>query len=198
MQADWSVELAKDDDVLDLPWKSDDGKLRYLDLKSDPELIYQIEEALDCDPLRAFLVSLNSPHSALLTAKCDTWTTDQLSEDEAYFQATIKFGSYVDVLFFAGEARLSFEEHEMLAKRAAELLGRAPEIPAAAEFVVRRCFYRDGITAAVNGQEGEPRAGYYITVYVFGYGDDKDEAGSRWGVAMNLTQNALLQLTARR
>ena len=198
MQADWSVELGPDDDVLEFPWQSADGKLRYLDVKSDPELLYQIEEVLDHDSLRAFLTAANSKHSALLTAKCDAWITAELGEEEAYFQATTKFGSYVDVLFAAEEARFSFEEHEHLAKRAAELLSRAPEISAAAEFVVRRCFYHVGIPAEGNGRAPEPCAGYYLTVYTFGYGDEEEDARTRWSVGMNLTQNALLQLTSRR
>jgi hypothetical protein len=198
MQADWSVELAQDDEALELPWASDDGELRYVDLKSEPDLLLEIEEALDCDALREFLVAINAAHSPLLTAKCDTWTTRDLNEEEAFFQAAMKFGSYVDVLFAEGEARFAFADHESLAKRAAELLGRAPEISAAAEFVVRRCYYHDQPAVGGNGHEPEPRAGYYLTVYVFGYGDDEDDARARWGVGMNLAQNALLQLTARR
>jgi hypothetical protein len=174
MQADWAVELGPDDEVLEFPWASTDGTLHYLDIKSDPSLIYEMEEALDCDPLREFLAALNAPHSA------------------------VKFGSYVDVLFAAAELRFCFEEHESLAKQAAELLERAPEISAAAELLVRRCYFRDQPSFGGNGHEPDPRAGYYITVYLFGYGDDDEDARNRWGVGMNLTQNALLQITARR
>jgi hypothetical protein len=198
MQADWAVELGPDDEVLEFPWASTDGTLHYLDIKSDPSLIYEMEEALDCDPLREFLAALNAPHSALLTAKCDTWSSDELTHEEDVFQAAVKFGSYVDVLFAAAELRFCFEEHESLAKQAAELLERAPEISAAAELLVRRCYFRDQPSFGGNGHEPDPRGGYYITVYLFGYGDDDEDARNRWGVGMNLTQNALLQITARR
>ena len=47
---------------------------------------------------------------------------------------------------------------------------RSVTIPAAAEFIVRRCFYQlaDRI-----------RDGFYITFYLFGYGDEEAQARQR-------------------
>jgi hypothetical protein len=35
-----------------------------------------------------------------------------------------------------------------------------------------------------------------MTIYVSGYGDDAIDARQRWGMALNLVQNVLLQLSA--
>ena len=45
MDADFSIELGREDPVLDFPWKDPTGKLAYVDLKRHPELMAQIEEA---------------------------------------------------------------------------------------------------------------------------------------------------------
>ena len=36
MQADFAVELGRDDETLEVPWAAPDGRLRYHDLKRDP------------------------------------------------------------------------------------------------------------------------------------------------------------------
>ena len=39
MDADFSIELGREDPVLDFPWKDPAGKLAYVDLKRRPELM---------------------------------------------------------------------------------------------------------------------------------------------------------------
>lgn len=187
MQVDWSVELGAGDDRLEMPWAAPDGRTRYYDLKGRPELLLQIEEAHHNRELGEFLVSANSEHCVLETAKCDTWLTRELTEEEAIYQAEWKFGSYVDLLFSDEAARFSFADHERFAEAAAKLLKRAPEISAAAEFILRRCAYH---------LAGELKNGFYFTFYLYGYGADEDEARQRWGIGMKLVENALLQLSA--
>ena len=187
MQVDWSVELGGDDDGLEMPWAAPDGSTRYLDLKRQPELLLQVEEAHHTQELGEFLVSTNSDNSILETAKCDTWLTNELNEEEAVYQAAWKFGSYVDLLFVDEELRFSFPDHERVSDAACKLLGRAPEIAAAAEFIVRRCTYH---------LDGRTRDGFYFTFYLFGYGSDEDEARQRWNIGIKLVENALLQLSA--
>jgi hypothetical protein len=187
MQVDWAVELGSEDDRLEMPWASSDGSTRYYDLKRQPELLLNIEEAHHNQELGEFLASTNSNHSVLETAKCDTWLTNELNEEEAVYQAEWKFGSYVDLLFSAEERRHSFPDHERFADAAGKLLKRAPEMSAAAEFIVRRCTYHMGADA---------KDGFYLTFYLYGYGSDEDEARQRWGIAMKLVENALLQLSA--
>lgn len=191
MDADFSVELGADDDALELPWASLDGDLRYYDLKSQPDLLLYIQEASDHHGLAEFLSLVNSSKSIFQTAKCDVWRDDELQEAEAIYGAALKFGSYVDLIFEdpsdAGP-RFQFDRHERIAARLTELLTRAPQIPVAVEFIIRRCYFH---------LAAEPvRPGFYMTFYCFGYGDDPEEARKRWGIGLDLVRNALLQVSA--
>ena len=187
MQVDWSVELGAEDDRLEMPWSAPGGATRYYDLKRRPELLLEVEEAHHNPELGEFLVSANSEGSVLETAKCDTWLSQDLTEEEAIYQAEWKFGSYVDLLFSQEAVRFSFPDHERFADAACKLLKRAPEISAAVEFIIRRCAYHASDTV---------KDGFYFTFYLYGYGVDEDEARQRWGIAMKLVENALLQLSA--
>jgi hypothetical protein len=185
VQADFAVELGADDETLDLPWVAPSGGPRYYDLKCQPDLLLYVEEAQRVAELGEFLAVVNSGAGTLETAKCDTWCTTELNPEEDIFQATHKFGSYVDLLFSDGR-RFSLAEHEQLAARLTKLLQRVPEIPAAAEFLVRRCHYR---------QSNAVDDGFYITFYLFGYGDEEPQARKQWGIALKLVENAIRQVT---
>jgi hypothetical protein len=95
----------------------------------------------------------------------------------------------VQVWFLCGsrveQPRVLFSEHEQLVIRPTELLKRVPEIPAAAEFLVRRCYYTE--------PESRMREGFYVTTYVFGYGDDELQSRQQWAIGMKLVENALRQ-----
>ena len=93
--------------------------------------------------LGEFLAAMNSPAGILETAKCDTWSSTEINPEEEIFGAAYKFCSYVDLLFSRRASRCSFAEHEQFAKRVTQLLKRVPEIPAAAELLIRRCFYHE-------------------------------------------------------
>ncbi len=186
MQADFSVELGADDARLAFPWASPDGRLRYYDLKRQPDLLLYLEEALRERALGEFLGTVNSHNSSVQSAKCDAWFTSELNEEETGFEAAGKFASYVDLVFADEEARFSFARHEDFARRLTELLKRAPEISAAAEIIIRHCDY-----------QGDEREGFYLTFYCSGYGQDETQARQRWTIALNLTANAILQLSSR-
>jgi hypothetical protein len=187
VEADFAVELGTDDETLELPWAADDGGPRYYDLKRQPELLLEIEEASRAPELAEFLAAMNSPANILETAKCDTWSSTEINPEEDIFGATHKFCSYVDILFSQETSRSSFAEHEQFAKRITQLLKRVPEIPAAVELLIRRCFYHAG---------DELREGFYITLYVFGYGHDEPQALQRWAIAVKLTENAIRQASS--
>jgi hypothetical protein len=188
MDADFSIELAADDPTLDFPWEDAGTALRFYDIKSQPDQLRFVDEAEKYRELHEFLMALNSRTSVLQTAKCDVWSTDELGPAEDIYNAEIKFVSYVDLVFAEGSGRrLEFDAHEKLVRRAVELLGRAPEIQSAAEFLVRRCYFRE---------RDEVESGFYVTFYVSGYGGDESEARKSWGIGMNLAQNALLQISA--
>jgi hypothetical protein len=185
VEADFAVELGAADETLELPWAADGGGPRYYDLKRQPELLLNIEEASRAAELAEFLAAMNSPACILETAKCDTWSSTEINPEEEIFGATHKFCSYVDILFSQETSRCSFPEHEQFAKRITQLLKRAPEIPAAVELLIRRCFYHGG---------GEIREGFYITLYVVGYGDDEPLARQLWAIALKLVENAIRQV----
>ncbi len=188
MQVDFAVELGRDDETLELPWASPADGPRYYDLKRNPDLLEQIEEATRVAELRDFLISVNSPSSILESAKCDTWSTSEINPEEEIFNLPWKFGSYVDLLFSSHAARFSFEQHETLLKQITGLLQRVPEIPGAAEFLLRRCFY---------SEQDAIREGYYVTFYLSGFGEDQGKARQQWGIALKLVTGAVAQLSSR-
>jgi hypothetical protein len=185
MQVDFSIELGPEDPALEFPWASDDGASRYYNLKQHPEMVFDVEEAREHQELSEFLSRINAASSPLQTAKCDTWFSWEILPEEEIFGASCKFACYVDLLFTASEPQASFEKHETLARDLYHLLQRAPEMAAATEFAVRRCYYHAGSTD-----------GFYITAYINGYGDSQEEAMQRWAIALKLLQHALVQVTA--
>ena len=187
MEAYFAVELGADDEVLDLPWASADSAVRYYDLKRHPDLLIYVKEVQRLAALEDFLTAINSSVSVLETAKCDAWHTTEMQPEEEIFGANSKFASYIDLLFSDEPRRFSFSEHEQMATRLTQLLRRVPEIPATAEFLVRRCHYH---------HEEETRDGFYITFYLFGYGDDEPQAQQRWAIGLKLVENAIRQISA--
>ena len=186
MQADFAVELEAGDETLELPW-ADKSRLRYYDLKRQPELLLNIEEARRVPELGEFLAAVNSPASMVETAKCDAWSTTEMTVEDEIFGAACKFGCYVDVLFSHWSSRFSFPEHEQWAQRITQLLKRVPEIPSSAECLIRRCFYHEA---------NDIREGFYLTLYLFGYGEDEAQAPQRWAIGLKLVENAIRQLSA--
>jgi hypothetical protein len=181
------VELGPNDAALELPWRSEDGRTRYYDLKHNPELVSQIPEAISAPELSAFLTRINASGFPLATAKCDLWFTTELAEEEEVFGAAGKFVSYVDLVFVDDGPRSSLAKHEALARSLCELLKRAPEIAASVELVVRRCYFH------IDETNEESQDGYAITAYVLGFGDEEQEARKRWSIALTLMQHALVQ-----
>jgi len=186
MDAEFSIELGREDPVLDFPWKDPAGNFAYVDLKRRPELMAWIEEAEKFPELGEFLRTLNSARSMVETAKCDAWATRELSAEEEVYDASHKFASYVDVVFSEIDVRLSFSAHERFAGKLAGLLRRAPEIPSAAEVCVRRCYF---------AEDGGVREGCYCTLYLSGYGNDEASARQNWEVGLKLMGNAVVQLS---
>ena len=189
MEADFSIELGKDDPVLDFPWTDPAGKLAYFDLKRQPELLAKIEEAEEYPELAELLKSVNSPRSVVESAKCDVWETAELRVEEEIFNATHKFASYVDLVFSDSAWQCSLPRHEEFAKALTDLLRRVPEMSAGVETCIRRCFFDD--------EAKEVSEGCYFTVYLNGYGNDVVLARRNWGIATKLAANAIAQLSAK-
>lgn len=181
MDADFSVELGDDDAALEFPWQSPDGELGYADVKRDPSAIEYVTEANVYPELREFLLALNAGASGVLTAKCDVWSESQLGEAEEIYEAAVRVSSYVDLIEEADELRFDFAKHERLARSIAASLEKTSETRAAAEVIVRRCYF------------GEGAAGFYLTFYLSGYGDDEAGARRNWAGALRSARGAILQ-----
>jgi len=194
MDADFSIELGKDDPVLDFPWSDPAATLAYVDAKRHPEHLARIAEATRYPGLGDALRLLNSARSAVETAKCDAWLTSEMDPDEDEYDATHKFASYIDFVFSDenGDSPMlqhSFSAHEKFAREFVALLKLAPEISSRVEVCVRRCYFTN---------DGNVREGLYFTLYAFGYGNDDATARLNWEVALKLAANAVLQLSAQR
>jgi hypothetical protein len=196
MQADYALELGREDPALEVPWSSqnDDagGASRYYDLKSHPDLVVQIPEAAGSPELSAFLTRINAATFPLQTVKCDAWYGQKISPEEEIFGTAGKFVSYIDLVFSLvsseDEPRLSLQSHEALAKNLCTLLKRAPEMAAMVELIIRRCYFHP------DGKPDESADGFCISAYVSGFGDSEPEARQRWGIALTLLQHALVQV----
>ena len=192
MHVDFSVEIGPEAPALEVPWSDADGKSRYFDLRSRPELLLEIPEASGNQELARFLSLLNVESSLVQTAKCDAWLTDVLSEEEAYFGAQWKFASYVDLILANEPKQADLDTHESMARGLCRLLGKAPDISVSTEFIIRRCYFHR------TADTDESEDGFCITFYLAGYGDDEDQARLRWTIGLNLVQHALMQMSAQR
>ncbi|HVP64224.1 MAG TPA: hypothetical protein VMT82_04960 [candidate division Zixibacteria bacterium] len=190
MEADWSVELGADDPVLEMPWSSPDGVLRWQDLRCHSELIPQLAECNTHPEFIEPLRTLNSPGSGLLTAKCDAFTPEPTEPAEEVF-GSWRMVSYIDLLFagappddqnaFApGTANFDFALHEQFARDFCACFNRDPEsaINAVIELVIRRCIYKG------SHESSDARDGFYFTVYVIGYGESGEGAREEWSAAL--------------
>lgn len=190
MEAEFTVELGADDPTLALPWTDPEGRWHFVDLRARPADISAIPEAQQFPELRDFLVAVNAAASNLQSAKCDTWFSREMIEEDAMFGASCKFGAYVDVAFHQRAPQASFPIHEAFALRLVELLRRAPEMPASAEIVIRRAHFEV--------PDASVREGFYFTIYIYGYGDDEPDAKQACGIALRLVGHAALQMSTGR
>jgi hypothetical protein len=186
MEADFSVEMGAEDAVLEVPWAAPDASLQFFDLVAHPELIEGIAEARRFPELAEFLRGVNVTNGVFATVKCDAWASSELDPSEEIFDATHKQGSYCDLIFRRPELQRSFEAYDSLSRRVTARLRTVPDIAAAAEMVVRRCYYQS---------QPEMAEGFALTVFVTGYGNHAAQARQNWGSALELVKTALVQAT---
>jgi hypothetical protein len=194
MQVETSVALGAADPILELPWSSNDGSIRYYDLRSNPRLIDKVTETVQYPELRGFFLRMNAPDFPLQTVKTDVWITDELAPDEGIFGAALKFVSYVDLVYSDEASRFSFEAHDLLTRKLCTLLTKVPELSASVEFVIRHCLYQNQqLLKSKSSAAGS--LGFCITAYVSGFGTDTEQARQRWSVAITLLQHAFVQVS---
>jgi hypothetical protein len=182
MDVDTSLELATGDAVLEIPWSSPDGALRYRDLVAYPELLKEIREASEFPELAEFLARVNAAERSLQTVKCDTWASDEIEPAEQIYGVSSKHGCYCDLVFREGPRRFSLDAYETVVTAAAAKLRALPDVYAAIEFVIRRCYF---------WEDGETRQGFAITTFVVGYGADAADAQKQCGTALLYVSGAL-------
>lgn len=186
MNADWSVELGHDDPALEFPWSSEDGAQRFVDLSQNISSIEEIAEAQKYPELAEFLREVNVTSSPWITAKCDLWIDRELGEAEQIYGAQMKMGSYVDLIRRNQAERFSFALHEHFVKQTTLTLQQTADAAMACELIVRRCWYHtEGVP------QREPAPGFYISVYIFGYGDDEVQTRNAFGQALTSTVYAI-------
>lgn len=184
MEADWSVELAADSPALEIPWKSPDGKLQWLDLRADPSQIDMLPECREHPELAAFLRRVNAPDSPLDSAKCDVFGAEPTGEAESIF-GTIRYGGYVDLLF---RSTLDFARHEQFARAFTHALDELDSPNGIAELVIRRCWRHPQNLGA---SEEDASGGLYFSFYLFGIGETEAEAREEWARALTMAADLL-------
>ena len=165
---------------MDFPWEAPQPGPSFFDLKRNPELVAALPEATQFPEMAAHLAFVNSPLLTLQSSKCDVWYTRSLAPEDEIFALSVKFGSYVDLVFADPERQTSFEAHQSLAKKLSELLKKVPDIPCSVEVIVRRCWFGD-------------LEGFYFTVYCFGFGTDENSSRCQWAISLRLVENAISQ-----
>jgi hypothetical protein len=155
MRVEIVQEIDPGDDTLEIPWANpEDTRLRYVDLKAHPASIDQLEECRRFPPLGSFLRQVNSPGSSFRTAKCDAWTTTDLTDDERLdFQLPFKVGSYVDLFLDRPEFNAVLEHQLQLGEKLRQALASL-RVQAQLEVCIRRCLFHP-----------EERWGYYLTLF---------------------------------
>lgn len=182
MQSDWNVECGADDPVVVLPWQSEDGSLRYVDLRLAPEGIHQISEAQQYTCLAAALPRWNAVDSPVFTAKCDVWSYPaELFDAEDFPDFSFAQGSYIDLISSDLETFGSFAACEKQLRGWTASARSIALQESRCEWTLRAALIFSSSTA---NPDSSPQAGYAATLYVWGYGGSPSAADAAWCAAI--------------
>ncbi len=173
MLADWEVEVGGDAQVIDAAWPG------FVDLRTRPERVSELEECRAWPELVAPLQALNAKGSLVWTTKCDAWTMlNFAAEDRDEYDAgpgdECAVACYVDLLAWPSVKRAE-DFCRALKASLAEFAIRGARV----EFVVRRARLAEGAE------------GFGVTVYTAGCGRTHAEARSRLGSALGAWANSV-------
>jgi hypothetical protein len=174
MRAEVAFELGESDACLEVPWEKVDGSAHYLDLRSDPKAIQEIELARRHRPLHNFLATVNSADSVFSTARCRVWLEPETGD-------TSEFASQIDLFFAPEDLNTERSHYEGLCQRLLELLAHESGETVRVELRVRRC--RFGATGG---------SGFGLALFLRARGETPGQAEIRWGLGLAHLQQALL------
>jgi hypothetical protein len=167
VEADWAVEVGGDAARIEADWAG------FVDLRRDGLAVDEIGEAREHPGLRAALLELNGPESAVFTSKCDVWTLAQEEIDPLEFdcravEARTGIACYVDVIAREADLFASFAEHEGWVRRAVSVL-RGERI------------LRGRVDLVVRGAKAGGVDSFGVTLYAAGCGVDSSASEEAWG-----------------
>lgn len=170
MEADWSVEIGPELPEIDGAW---DG---FVDLRSFPGAVEDIDEVRLYPALRDALLRLNGAGSAIFTTKCDVWTIpgDEIDPDEfsaSDESACVGLACYIDVLEHDAARLQSLEFQERRARRIAMPLRGVDLRDVRVDVVVRRAHLSES-------------EGFGLTIYIAGCGNSDADAIRAWQAAL--------------
>jgi hypothetical protein len=171
VEADWSVEVGADLPTIDVPWEG------FIDLRREPALLSNLDEAASCATLAQVLVMLNHGDSPVFTSKCDHWRLaeneiDPLEFDAAEEEAMVGVACYVDIIARRESLFISFAAHETWVRRATQEMREIKVRGSHVDLVVR--------PATV-----DEKGGYALTLYVASCGSSENDAHSIFPLALN-------------
>ena len=180
MQVEMHWEVEGSEEPIEVPWENPARGTQYLDLRSEPAAISQIEAARRQRPLQTFLAALNGADSVFSTVRASVWLAPETPTDAELNE----FVSRVDLMFAAEELNLDRGHYEGLVQRLVELLTRDAGDTLSVRLAVRRCFFRE-----------TNRQGYALAMFLTARGETPGQAELRWGLGLVRLQQALLFLS---
>jgi len=157
MEADWEVEIGGGAPVIEALWPG------FVDLRSAPQRVGEITEAMAFPALGRFLSLVNGAASPLWTSKCDVWEPEAeevtgetigLTGDKGEAENS-SLACYVDLLPRQGTLFAQWEEAEGFCRAWVERLESNSLPLCRVDLIVRQAVAGDlegfGITAYVSG-----------------------------------------------
>jgi hypothetical protein len=187
MEADWSVALGTGDPVITIPWEAP-GECRFIDLRSNLNLIDEIVEVRRRPALRSALLKLNGAGSAHWTAKCDAWTSsmeegapaiDPYEMDAEPTEIAYGAGSYVDVLRRDHQGFACFDRQERWMRAVTTKLRSMPAKAVRVELVLRAAMF-------------EATPGFAVSWFVEACGATRSDSKRNWETALDLSLGVIM------
>ena len=182
MDIDWEVEIGGGAPIIDTDWPG------FIDLRSEPNRLREIAEAVSFPPLANLLTAINGASSPWWTSKCDFWRPEPFTS-----------ACYVDVLPRATSVFADWHEAESLCRACVARIGCA-DSEFAKSSIPMACFDRCGcneqteisINMVIRAAISKKQEGFGITAYMSATANSVGDATAALAHAMDLFADALL------